>query len=108
MSESYTDTLALQKLAKSFSTYGEDLASYVSDFEKKTGAEVIHDGFGVLTESEEVTSAYIELSEGIADALEALRRHLDGLSDGIKTVKDSSTATDTELAEQLFSSGGKQ
>ncbi|UJB40130.1 hypothetical protein [Streptomyces sp. A1-5] len=55
--ESLVDSAALSRLAKSFESYGTDLESSTRDFRSKTDSEVIHDGFSVLTESQEVTSA---------------------------------------------------
>ncbi|MEU8783894.1 hypothetical protein [Streptomyces sp. NPDC048637] len=89
---------ALSRLAKSFEAYGSDLESYVNEFQSKTDSEVIHDGFGVLTESEEVTSAYIEMSTEMVESLNALRQHLDHVSDGLRTVQRNATETDESLA----------
>lgn len=96
--ESLVDAAAVSKLAKSFESYGTDLESYIKEFQGKTDSEVIHDGFGVLTESEEVTSAYIEMSTDMAESLHALRQHLDHISDGLRTVQQNATATDDSLA----------
>ncbi|MEV0375668.1 hypothetical protein AB0I10_38985 [Streptomyces sp. NPDC050636] len=96
--ESLVDAAALSKLAKSFETYGSDLESYIKEFKSKTDAEVIHDGFGVLTESEEVTSAYIEMSTDMVESLNDLRQHLDHMSDGLRTVAQNATGTDESLA----------
>ncbi len=96
--ESSVDAAALSGLAKSFESHGSDLESYLKDFRSKTDAEVIHDGFGVLTESEEVTSAYIEMSTDMVETLNALRRHLDQMSQGLRTVQQNATATDESLA----------
>lgn len=97
-SESLVDASALSRLAKSFEAYGSDLESYVKDFQSKTDAEVIHDGFGVLTESEEVTSAYIEMSGQMVESLNVLRQHLDHIGDGLRTVQHNATRTDESMA----------
>lgn len=97
-SESLVDAAALSRLAKSFETYGSDLESYVKDFCAKTDSEVIHDGFGVLTESEEVTSAYIEMSTDMVESLQALHKHLDHIVDGLRLVQGNATTTDESLA----------
>ncbi|MFI9051777.1 hypothetical protein [Streptomyces sp. NPDC053427] len=96
--ESLVDAAALSQLAKSFDAYGSDLETYLKEFQAKTDSEVIHDGFGVLTESEEVTSAYIEMSNDMVESLHALRKHLDHLGDGLRTVQHNATATDESLA----------
>jgi len=96
--ESLVDAAALAKLAKSFEAYGSDLESYIKEFQAKTDSEVIHDGFGVLTESEEVTSAYIEMSQHMVESLNALRQHLDQIGDGLRTVRQNAVATDESLA----------
>ncbi|PNE38160.1 hypothetical protein [Streptomyces noursei] len=102
--EYLVDVEALSKLAKSFETYGTDLESYIKEFRVKTDAEVIDDGFGVLTESEEVTSAYTEISNDMVESLHALRQHLDHISQGLHTVQQNATGTDTSVATS-FSHG---
>ncbi|MEE4422179.1 hypothetical protein [Streptomyces bugieae] len=96
--ESLVDAAALSKLAKGFESYGSDLESYIKDFRSKTDAEVIHDGFGVLTESEEVTSTYIEMSNDMVETLNGLRQHFDQISQGLRTVQQNATATDESLS----------
>ncbi|GGX24667.1 hypothetical protein GCM10010341_52190 [Streptomyces noursei] len=96
--ESLVDAAALSRLTKSFDTHGSDLESYIKEFRAKTDAEVIHEGFGVLTESEEVTSAYIEMSTDMVESLNALRQHLDHISQGLRTVQQNATASDESLA----------
>ncbi|MFF8784308.1 hypothetical protein [Streptomyces sp. NPDC015125] len=96
--ESSVDVAALSKLAKSFESHGSDLESYTKEFRSKTDAEVIYDGFGVLTESEEVTSAYIEMSNDMVETLNALRRHLDQINQGLRTVQQNATTTDEALS----------
>ncbi|MFE3776433.1 hypothetical protein [Streptomyces sp. NPDC059122] len=96
--ESLVDARALARLAKSFDTHGSDLETYNKEFRAKTDAEVIDKGFGVLTESEEVTSAYIEMSTDMVETLNALRQHLDHISQGLRTVQQNATGTDESLA----------
>ncbi|MEW9520318.1 hypothetical protein [Streptomyces tubercidicus] len=96
--ESLVDAAALSRLAKSLESYGADLESYLKEFRAKTDSEVIHDGFGVLTESEEVTSAYIEMSRHMTESLSALRQHLDHIGAGLRTVQQNATGTDESLA----------
>ncbi|MFE7784479.1 hypothetical protein [Streptomyces nigrescens] len=96
--ESLVDAAALARLSKSFESHGSDLESYIKEFQGKTDSEVIHDGFGVLSESEEVTSAYIEMSTDMVETLHELRRHLDQISQGMRQVQQNSTATDESLA----------
>lgn len=96
--ESLVDAAALASLSKSFESHGSDLESYIKEFQGKTDAEVIHDGFGVLTESEEVTSAYIEMSTDLVETLNELRKHLDQISQGLRQVQQNATATDESLS----------
>ncbi|MGY4972982.1 hypothetical protein ACWGCC_27850 [Streptomyces nigrescens] len=96
--ESLVDAAALARLSKSFESHGADLESYIKEFQGKTDSEVIHDGFGVLTESEEVTSAYIEMSTDMVETLHELRRHLDQISQGMRQVQQNATATDESLS----------
>ncbi|MEK2479482.1 MULTISPECIES: hypothetical protein [Streptomyces] len=96
--ESLVDAAAISRLAKSFDAHGADLESYTKEFRAKTDAEVIDKGFGILTESEEVTSAYIEMSTDMVESLNTLRQHLDHISQGLRTVQQNATASDESLA----------
>ncbi|QRX90441.1 MULTISPECIES: hypothetical protein [Streptomyces] len=104
--ESLVDARALARLAKTFDTHGSDLETYTKEFRAKTDAEVIDKGFGVLTESEEVTSAYIEMSTDMVETLNALRQHLDHISQGLRTVQQNATGTDESLAAGFSHGGG--
>ncbi|MFD5396726.1 hypothetical protein ACFWJW_21195 [Streptomyces sp. NPDC127097] len=97
-SESLVDAAALARLSKSFESHGSDLESYIKEFQGKTDSEVIHDGFGVLTESEEVTSAYIEMSTDMVETLHQLRKHIDQISQGLRQVQQNATTTDETLS----------
>ncbi|MET8077207.1 hypothetical protein [Streptomyces sp. NPDC005303] len=98
------DPQELAKLAGAFDTRAYDLASAVREFERTTGAEQIHDGFGFLTESEEVTSAYVELAAGMVESLGNLARHLDEVSHALQDNAKNSKASDEALAG-LFKGG---
>lgn len=101
----YIDESELKKLGKSFEAYAYDLESYVKEFNSKTGAEQIHDGFGILTESEEVTSAYIELSEHMVRSLGNLQRHLDDIGAGIRENANNTESADDTMADLFKGSG---
>jgi methyl-accepting chemotaxis protein len=101
----FIDPQELTKLANAFDTRAYDLSSAVRSFQSKTGAEQIHDGFGLLTESEEVTSAYIELASEMAGSLEKLARHFDEVSQALKDNSKNSEASDDALADTF--KGGK-
>jgi acetyl/propionyl-CoA carboxylase alpha subunit len=96
----------MAKLAGAFETRAYDLASAVRAFERTTGAEQIHDGFGFLTESEEATSAYIELAAEMAVRLGELARHFDEIGQALKVNATNSEVADDALAD-LFK-GGKR
>ncbi|MFD7297888.1 hypothetical protein ACFV9W_31780 [Streptomyces sp. NPDC059897] len=102
----YIDESELKKLGKSFETYAYDLESYVKEFSSKTGSEQIHDGFGVLTESEEVTSAYIELAEHMVQSLGNLQRHLDDIGAGMNENARNTESADDAMAD-LFKGDGR-
>ena len=102
----YVDPQEMTKLADAFDSRAYDLASAIKGFRTKTDAEQIHDGFGFLTESEEVTSAYIELATEIADSLDKLSRHFDEIGRSLKTNAKNSEAADDALAD-MFSRGKK-
>ncbi|CAL9504880.1 hypothetical protein SUDANB6_03524 [Streptomyces sp. enrichment culture] len=102
----YIDPQELTKLANAFDTRAYDLSSAVRSFLGKTDAEQIHDGFGLLTESEEVTSAYVELASETAASLEKLAHHLDEIGQAFKTNAKNSEASDDALAD-MFRGGNK-
>jgi pyruvate carboxylase len=100
----YLDPQEMAKLVGVFETRAYDLSSAVKSFQGATDAEQIHDGFGFLTESEEVTSAYVELAAGMVESLGNLARHFDELSRAVKHNARNSAAADDALAE-LFKGG---
>jgi acetyl/propionyl-CoA carboxylase alpha subunit len=100
----YLDPQELAKLAGAFDTRAYDLARAVRAFQGTTGAEQIHDGFGFLTESEEVTSAYVELATGMVESLGNLARHFDEVSQALKDNAKNSEASDEALTG-LFKGG---
>lgn len=75
---SYYEPGAGRSLARKFELQAYDLRDYLKKFEEKTGEEAITDGFGVLTESEEVTSAYIAYSADVASAVTGKVRRVGG------------------------------
>ncbi|WP_420035854.1 hypothetical protein ACN2WE_29645 [Streptomyces sp. cg28] len=103
--ESYVDHSELTKLARSFEQHAYDLESNLRKFVAETGEEAISDGFGVLTESEEVTSAYITYSADVADAMRAIYTHLDAIGAGLRQVT-AQTETNDESVGALFGSHG--
>ncbi|MFJ6608432.1 hypothetical protein [Streptomyces lydicus] len=102
----YIDAAQLTKLGKSFETHAYDLEQYVKEFSGKVGEEQIHDGFGLLTESEEVASSYIELAEHMVKSLGNLHRHLDGIGGGMRGNAKNTEAADDVMAE-MFKGDGK-
>ena len=95
----YLEPQELAKLATAFDSRSYDLASAVRSFQGATDAEQIHDGFGFLTESEEVTSAYIELASEMAELMGKLARHFDDVGQAIKKDAKNSEACDAALAD---------
>ncbi|MFI0512935.1 biotin carboxylase [Streptomyces canus] len=100
----YLDPQEMARLAGAFETRAYDMASAVRAFEQTTGAEQIHDGFGLLTESEEVTSAYVELASQMVESLGNLARNFDALSRAVKDNASNSAAADDALVG-LFKGG---
>ncbi|MFG2193552.1 hypothetical protein [Streptomyces sp. NPDC048639] len=97
----YIDPPELTKLAGAFDSRAYDLTSAIKDFRSQTDAEQIHDGFGFLTESEDVTSAYIELASDVATSLDNLARHFDEIGQSLKDNAKNSEAAD-EALEGIF------
>ncbi|TSB23193.1 hypothetical protein [Streptomyces benahoarensis] len=103
--ESYVEHGELMKLARSFEQHAYDLEAHLRKFSSETGEEAITDGFGVLTESEEVTTAYIEYSEDVAGAVKSIYTHLDSIGAALKQVTKNTEANDENVGS-LFGNGG--
>ncbi|MGW1162796.1 hypothetical protein ACWD48_32265 [Streptomyces sp. NPDC002519] len=95
---SYYEPGAGRDLARKFELQAYDLRAYLKEFTEKTGEEAITDGFGVLTESEEVTSTYIAYSADVASAMKAVHEHLDKIADALRKVNKDAEVTDDDLA----------
>ncbi|WP_437084265.1 hypothetical protein [Streptomyces sp. enrichment culture] len=106
---SYYDPGAGRELARKFEMHAYDLRAYLKKFEEETGEEAITDGFGVLTESAEVTSAYISYSTDVASAMKVVHEHLDAIAEALRKVNRDTEATDGDLSV-LFgkNAGGSQ
>ncbi|MFC8363253.1 hypothetical protein ACFUIY_25675 [Streptomyces griseorubiginosus] len=106
MSENfYLDARELGQLAGAFDTRARDLASAVKAFERGAGAEQIHDGFGLLTESAEVTSTYVDLAAEMVEGLGGLARQFEAVSQAVQDNARNSELADDALAGLL--EGGK-
>jgi hypothetical protein len=95
---SYYEPGAGRSLARKFELQAYDLRAHLKKFEAETGEEAITDGFGVLTESAEVTSAYISYSADVAGAIKVVHEHLDRIADALRKVNKDTEATDDDLA----------
>lgn len=104
--ETYVDPDRMKKLAKSFESHAYDLQSYMKTFHSKTGEEAITDGFGLLTESEEINAAYIGYSDDVREAMDAVYRHLDAIGAALRQVTKNTEATDEDLTV-LFGGGAE-
>lgn len=104
----YADN-AGRNLARKFELQAYDLRAFLKSFESETGEEAITDGFGVLTESEEVTTAYLEYSAEALHAMALVHRHLDDIADALKQVNANTEIGDEEVAALFGKSadGGK-
>ncbi|MFJ2005689.1 hypothetical protein [Streptomyces chartreusis] len=95
-----------RSLARKFEMQAYDLRSYLKKFEEETGEEAISDGFGILTESEEVTSAYISYSADVASAMKVVHEHLDKIADALRKVNRDTEVTDEDLSVLFGKSSG--
>ncbi|MEU6147584.1 hypothetical protein ABZ848_45455 [Streptomyces sp. NPDC047081] len=95
---SFYDPDSGRKLARKFEMQAYDLRAYLKEFSEKSGEEAITDGFGVLTESEEVTSAYIGYSTDVAAAMKVVHEHLDSIADALRKVNRNTELTDDDVA----------
>ncbi|WP_189220588.1 hypothetical protein [Streptomyces ruber] len=95
-------------MARKFELYAYDLRAYLKEFQEATGGEAISDGFGVLTESKEVTSAYIGYSTDVAAAMRVVHEHLDAIADALRKVNRDTEVTDGDLAALFGKPGGGQ
>lgn len=96
-----------RNLAKKFEMQAYDLRSYLKEFESKTGEEAITDGFGLLTESDEVNAAYIGYSKGAVEAIKFIHEYLDLIADSLRKVNDNTKTTDEGMAALFGEEEGK-
>ncbi len=87
-----------RKLARQFESRAYDLRAHLKKFKDETGEEAISDGFGFLTESDEVRSAYIEYSTSAVGAMKAVHEHLDAIADALRKVNRNTEVTDGDVA----------
>ncbi|MFC7308678.1 hypothetical protein ACFQVC_31235 [Streptomyces monticola] len=102
----YIGHSALESLSSAFSREADTLGEELAKFKPKTDAEAIHDGFGFLTESEEVTSAYIELAQHMTKAIEGLQEHAYDIADNLTKNSHNTAGAERALEEQF--KGGDQ
>ncbi|MDT0381008.1 hypothetical protein RM572_19830 [Streptomyces sp. DSM 42041] len=96
--EAYYADGAGRSLAKKFETQAYDLRAFLKEFETKTGEEAITDGFGVLTESDEINKAYIGYSDTAADAVKFIHEYLDQIADSLRKVNENTEVNDEGMA----------
>ncbi len=97
----YIGHSALERLSSAFKKEADDVGEQLAKFKPKTDAEAIHDGFGFLTESEEVTTAYIDLADHMTEAIQGLQEHLYDMADNLSD-NSHNTAVAEHALEDLF------
>lgn len=97
----YIGHSALERLSGAFKKEADELGEQLARFKPKTDSEAIHDGFGFLTESEEVTTAYIDLADHMTKAIERLQEHLYEMADNLSDNSRNTTASEHAL-EDVF------
>ncbi|MGW1958237.1 hypothetical protein ACWCPI_36750 [Streptomyces sp. NPDC001920] len=95
----YIGHSALGRLSGAFKREADALGEQLAKFKPKTDAEAIHDGFGFLTESEEVTTAYIDLAEHMTKAIRGLQEHLYDMADNLSANSRNTAAAENALAD---------
>ncbi|MFE9024434.1 hypothetical protein ACFYNL_38620 [Streptomyces sp. NPDC007808] len=95
----YVGRSALEKLSGAFKKEADQLGEQLARFKPRTDAEAIHDGFGFLTESEEVTTAYIDLAEHMTKAVQGLQDHLYDMADNLSDNSRNTAAAENALAD---------
>jgi len=105
----YYEHDAVNQLARKFEMQAYDLRAHLKKFDGDTGEEAISDGFGFLTESEEVRSTYVGYSTSAADAMKFVHEYLDSIADALRKVNRDTEVTDDGMAA-LFgkNDGGNQ
>ncbi|WP_244313434.1 hypothetical protein [Streptomyces zinciresistens] len=106
--ESFYDSDSVRRLARQFELQAYDLRDYLKKFAQRTGEEVITDGFGVLTESAEVTSAYVGYADDATAAMKVVHEHLDRVADALRKVNRDTEVTDDDVSVLFGKSGDAQ
>ncbi|WP_274916634.1 WXG100 family type VII secretion target [Streptomyces sp. WZ-12] len=86
-------------LAKDFTASADHLDSRVSDFAKR--AENVDDAFGVMSESTEVLSQYVEMTRHTATSLQELCTGLRNYGSGLHHTMASYQGADIAQAQQF-------
>lgn len=102
----YVEPDRVKKLARSFESHAYDLQSHLRKFHEKTGEEAITDGFGLLTESDEINEAYIGFSNDVRESMQKVYRHLDAIGAALRQVTQNTETTDDDVAVLFGESKG--
>ncbi|MGW7197291.1 hypothetical protein [Streptomyces chryseus] len=94
-----------RKLARDFESRAYDLRAHLKKFTDETGEEAISDGFGLLTESDELRTEYVDYSSDAAEALNLVHKYLDAVADSLRKVHRNTEITDEGVAV-LFGAKG--
>jgi hypothetical protein len=97
----YIGHSALEMLSGAFKKEADELGEQLAKFKPKTDSEAIHDGFGFLTESEEVTTAYIDLADHMTKAIQGLQDHLYDMAGNLSDNSHNTGAAERALEDQF-------
>ncbi|MGR8007906.1 hypothetical protein [Streptomyces hypolithicus] len=89
---------AVRALARILELQAYDLRAHAKKFTDETGEEAISEGFGLLTESGELRTSYIEYSTDAANSVRAVQEYLDAVADALRKVNRNTEVTDDGVA----------
>lgn len=97
-----------RNLARKFELQAYDLRAHLKKFMDDTGEESISDGFGFLTESDELRTEYVAYSTDAADAMKLLHQYLDAVADSLRKVNGNTEVTDEGVAVLFGKNDGEK
>ncbi|MGP3981273.1 hypothetical protein [Streptomyces sp. KR80] len=97
--EVHVSTDELRKLGTAFALHAYDLGRHLSEFKRRTDAEVLRDGFG--TTEAGPGERLLELSEVAGQVIGRLQERLDEVGSGMREGALNTEAAEAEITELM-------
>lgn len=95
----FIQSTRITALSRDFTHASSDLGTEIDGF--ATSAENVNDAFGVLSESTEALTKYVEMTQATVTSLRQLQQHLEKYSEGLKQTVTNYQAGDQAQAQSF-------